>query len=81
MPRETTVRQALCVEIDGFSLHAAVRVEAHNRNRLEQLCRDITRPALSDERDQLNAVRQVQLKLKAPWQLSMEGARRAGSRR
>lgn len=26
MPRETAVRQALCADIDGFSLHAAVRV-------------------------------------------------------
>jgi len=32
-----------------------VRVEAHDRKRLEQLCRTITRPALSDERVQLNA--------------------------
>ena len=46
------------VSIDGFSLHAAVRVEAHDRKRLEQLCRYITRPPLSDERVQLNAVDQ-----------------------
>ena len=52
------------VSIDGFSLHAAVRVEAHDRKRLEQLCRYITRPALSDERVQLNAVGQVELELK-----------------
>ncbi|MCU0921721.1 MAG: transposase [Burkholderiaceae bacterium] len=67
MPRETTARQALCADIDGFSLHAAVRVEAHDRKRLEQLCRYITRPALSDERVQLNAAGQVELKLKTPW--------------
>ncbi|MCZ8322356.1 MAG: hypothetical protein O9296_12370, partial [Novosphingobium sp.] len=35
MPREVTARQALCAEVDGFSLHAAVRVEAHERKRLE----------------------------------------------
>jgi len=40
-PRETTSRQPLYVNIDGFSLHAAVRVEAHDRKRLEQLCRYI----------------------------------------
>jgi hypothetical protein len=57
----------LCADIDGFSLHAAVRVEAHDRKRLEQLCRYITRPALSDERVQLNATGQVELKLKTPW--------------
>ncbi|MFN7482671.1 MAG: transposase [Betaproteobacteria bacterium] len=66
-PRETTPRQALCADIDGFNLHAAVRVEAHDRKRLEQLCRYITRPALSDERVQLNAAGQVELKLKTPW--------------
>ena len=67
MPREGTARQPLCTDIDGFSLHAAVRVEAHDRKRLEQLCRYITRPALSDERVQLNAAGQVELKLKTPW--------------
>ena len=67
MPRETAARQPLCADIDGFSLHAAVRVEAHDRKRLEQLCRYITRPALSDERVQLNAAGQVELKLKTPW--------------
>jgi hypothetical protein len=41
--------------------------EAHDRKRLEQLCRDITRPALSDERVQLNAAGQVELKVKTPW--------------
>lgn len=30
-------------------------------------CRYITQPALSDERVQLNAAGQVQLKLKTPW--------------
>jgi len=64
MPRETAARQPLCADIDGFSLHAAVRVEANDRKQLEQLCRYITRPALSDERVQLNDAGQVELKLK-----------------
>ena len=67
MLRETTPRQPLCADIDGFRLHAAVRVEAHDRKRLEQLCRYITRPAPSDEPVQLNAAGQVELKLKTPW--------------
>ena len=50
LPREAAVRQRLCADIDGFSLHAAVRCEAHERKRLEPLCRYLTRPALSDER-------------------------------
>jgi len=68
MARKATARQPLFVNIDGFSLHAAVRVEAHERRRLEQLCRTITRPALSDERVQLNAAGQVELKLKTQFQ-------------
>jgi hypothetical protein len=35
MPREGTARQHLCADIDGFGLHAGVRVEAHDRQRLE----------------------------------------------
>lgn len=44
-----------------------MRVEAHDRKRLEQSCRCFTRLALSDERVQLNAAGQVELKLKTPW--------------
>ena len=44
MPREDRARQPLCADIDRFSLHAGVRVEAHDRKRLEQLCRYITDP-------------------------------------
>jgi hypothetical protein len=69
MPREVTARQPLCADIDGFSLHAAVRIEAHELKRLERLCRSITRPALSEERIQVNAAGQVEveLELKTPW--------------
>jgi Putative transposase len=45
-----------------------VLVDAHDRKRLKQLCRHITRPALSDERVQLNDTGQVELKLETPWQ-------------
>ena len=62
--------------MSGLTLHAAVRVEAHDRKRLEQLCRYITRPALSDERVQLNAAGQVELKLKTPWRDSLAGRAR-----
>jgi Putative transposase len=52
MSREGTAGQTLCADIDGFSLPATVPVEAHDRKRLEQLCRYIYRPALPDERMQ-----------------------------
>ncbi len=38
--------QALCANAHGFSLHAAVRCGADQRQALEQLCRYITRPAM-----------------------------------
>ena len=44
-----------------------MRCEAHDRKRLENLWRCITRPALSDERVQRNAALQLELKLKRPW--------------
>lgn len=67
VPHEDRARQPLCAHFDGFSLHAAVPVEAHDRKRLEQLCRYITRHALSDKRIMLNTASQVELKLRTPW--------------
>lgn len=48
LPRETDFEQSLCADISGFSLHAAVRCGADDRQALEQLCRYITRPALAN---------------------------------
>ena len=67
MPREAEFKQNLCADIDGFSLHAAVRCGAEDRQALEQLCRYIMRPALANERVQTNAAGQLVLKLKTPW--------------
>jgi hypothetical protein len=67
MPRQTEFKQTLCADINGFSLHAAVRCAADDRQALEQLCRYITRPALANERVQTNAAGQVVLKLKTAW--------------
>ena len=47
MPRDAARDQELCADQQGFSLHAAVRCDADERQRLEQLCRYITRPALA----------------------------------
>ena len=67
MPRDKDFKQTLCADIDGFSLHCAVRCGADDRQALEQLCRYITRPALANERVQTNAAGQVVLKLKTAW--------------
>ena len=58
---------ALCANAHGFSLHAAVRCGAHERKRLERLCRYITRPAVANERLKRNQAGQVVLQLKSPW--------------
>ena len=65
--REKDFKQALCADSNGFSLHAAVRCTADDRQVLEQLCRYITCPALANERVQTNAAGQVVLKLKTAW--------------
>ena len=67
LPREKSGKQKLCANLQGFSLHAAVRCGAGQRKTLERLCRYIARPALANERVQCNAAGQVELKLKTPW--------------
>jgi len=37
-------------KVAGFSLHAGVAAKAHERNKLERLCRYISRPAVSEKR-------------------------------
>ncbi|MGH8532689.1 MAG: transposase, partial [Gammaproteobacteria bacterium] len=56
-----------CVNAQGFSLHAEVRLAINQRHKLEHLCRYITRPALANERLALNRAGQVVLTLKTPY--------------
>ncbi|MFT5290576.1 MAG: hypothetical protein ACI82F_002651 [Planctomycetota bacterium] len=57
----------LCAQQDGFSLHAEVHVEAHDRVRLEHLCRYVARGPLAAERLSLSPEGQVVLELRRPW--------------
>ncbi|MGK0157636.1 MAG: hypothetical protein ACI9SE_004617, partial [Neolewinella sp.] len=41
---EPFVKSVLCADLEGFSLHAAVRAAADNRRQLEHLCRYAGRP-------------------------------------
>ena len=66
MPKEASFKQTLCADVNGLSVHAAVRCGTEDRQALEQLCRHITRPALANERIQCNPTGQVVLKLKTP---------------
>jgi hypothetical protein len=67
VPGRALVVKELCAEVDGFSLHAAVRVGAEERSRLEHLCRYIARPPLSNERLSISRSGKVVLTLRAPF--------------
>ena len=64
---EAPVLKELCAELDGFSLHAAVRVPAGERSRLEHLCRHVSRPALSSKRLSISPTGKVIHELRAPF--------------
>ena len=51
----------------GFSLHAGVAAKAQQRDKLERLCRYITRPAVSEKRLSLTNQGKVRYELKTPY--------------
>jgi hypothetical protein len=51
----------------GFSLHAGVSAEAHQRDKLERLCRYICRPAVSEKRLALTSNGNIRYQLKTPY--------------
>jgi len=53
--------------VAGFSLHAGVATKAHQRKKLERLCRYIARPAVSEKRLSLTAHGKVRYELKTPY--------------
>ncbi|HEX5054815.1 MAG TPA: transposase [Planctomycetota bacterium] len=65
---QRTVREGpLCADVDGFSLHAAVRVAARDRDRLEYLCRYAGRPAIAESRLSLLPDGRVSYQPKKRW--------------
>jgi hypothetical protein len=63
--RDEKTTSALCADAHGFSLHAGVRCGAHQRKKLERLCRYITRPAIANERLKRDGAGDVVLQLKS----------------
>jgi hypothetical protein len=57
----------LCAQIDGFSLHARVRVPSGDRTRLERLCRYVARPAIATERLSLSKNGNLLYRFRRPW--------------
>jgi len=62
-----TATKGLVAKNSGFSLHAGVATKAHERDRLEKVCRYIARPAVSEERLSTNDQGDVICKFKKPW--------------
>lgn len=54
-------------KVDGFSLHAGVAAKAHERKKLERLCRYISRPAVSEQRLSLTESGKIRYELKTPY--------------
>ena len=54
-------------KVAGFSLPAGVAARAHERKKLERLCRYITRPAVSEKRLSLLSNGKVRYELKTPY--------------
>ena len=54
-------------KVAGFSLHAGAATKAHERDKLERLCRYIARPAVSEKRLSLTAQGKVRYELKTPY--------------
>ncbi len=51
----------------GFSLHCGIAAKAHQRSKLERLCRYIARPALATERLSLTGQGNIRYRLKTPY--------------
>ena len=67
VPAATDAIDGKLARATGFSLHAGVACEAHEREKLERLCRYITRPAVSTERLSLTAQGNIRYRLKTPY--------------
>ncbi|MEZ5517131.1 MAG: transposase [Gammaproteobacteria bacterium] len=58
---------ARVAKLNGFSLHAGVAARAHQRRKVERLCRYISRPAISEQRLSLTPTGKVRYELKTPF--------------
>jgi len=54
-------------KVTGFSLHAGVAARADQRQKLERLCRYISRPAVAEQRLSLTPNGNVRYQLKTPY--------------
>ncbi len=64
--REEDNNNPKLAKVNGLSLHAGVAAQAHQRRKLERLCRYIFRPAVSTERMALTNQGNIHYILKTP---------------
>ena len=64
---EADDRYAQVAKEAGFSLHAGVAAQAWERDKLERLCRYISRPAVSEKRLSLTSTGNIRYQLKTPY--------------
>ena len=60
-------RYAQVAKEAGFSLHAGVAAQASERDKLERLCRYISRPAVSEKRLSLTSAGNIRYQLKTTY--------------
>ena len=63
----TDVASGLVGKVTGFSLHAGVAAKAHERSKVERLCRYITRPPIAEARLSLTENGKIRYELKTPY--------------
>lgn len=56
-----------CINVGGYSVHAATAVKSEERHRLEKLVRYMARPAIAEDRISILPNGDIKLKLKTPW--------------
>lgn len=67
LPRDADDRFSQVAKAGGFSLHAGVATQAHQRKKLERICRYVARPAVSEKRLALTRDGRVRYELKTPY--------------
>ena len=66
-PSEAIQTGPLCFAANGFSLHAATRIDAGDKAGLERLCKYVSRPPLAHGSLQQLSQDEYSFKLKTPW--------------
>jgi hypothetical protein len=69
LPASTESEYGQLANTSGFSLHAGVFANADEPEKLERLCRYISRPAISEQRISMTQHGKVRYELKTPYKI------------